>query len=88
MILFGFSCVVFFNHLKQGGFLFHTVDDERSAEDLVTAVLGVDLCKTENFGIGQFASEVVFLLFSSSPFLLLKEQGLLFRCSPQGLRCR
>ena len=52
MILFGFSCVVFFYHLEQGRFLFYTVDDERSAENFVAAVLGVDLCKTENFRVG------------------------------------
>ena len=40
-----------FDHLEQGRFLFYTVDDERSAENFVAAVFGVDLCKTENFRV-------------------------------------
>ena len=42
----------FFYHLEEGRFLLHSVDDECAAENFVTAVLGVDLRKTEYLGVG------------------------------------
>ena len=41
-----------FNHLEEGRFLLHSVDDKCAAENFVTAVLGVDLRKTEYLGVG------------------------------------
>ena len=38
---------------------FLAVNDERTAENLVTAVLGVDLRKAEHFGVGQFAAQLL-----------------------------
>ena len=36
-----------------------TVNDERTAENLVTAVLRVDLCETEDLRVGKWASELL-----------------------------
>ena len=69
-----------FDHLEQRRFLFYTVDDECSTEYFVATVFGVDLCETENFGVSQLASQIVFYLFSDSPFLLSRVRGLLSRC--------
>ena len=52
-----------FDHLEQRRFLFYTVDDECSTEYFVATVFGVDLCETENFGVSQLASQIVFYLF-------------------------
>ena len=72
-----FLCGLFY-HLEEGRFLFHTVDDKRAAEDFVTAVFRIDLCKTEYFRIGQFTAQVVFYLFQIVHFFLGKSKSFLF----------
>ena len=42
-----------FNHLEERRLHLLAVDDERAAEDLMPAVLRVDLCKAENLRVGQ-----------------------------------
>ena len=41
------------DHLEEARLHFLTVDDERTAEDFVAAVLRVDLCETEDLRVGQ-----------------------------------
>ncbi|CCX63388.1 putative uncharacterized protein [Bacteroides sp. CAG:598] len=65
------------DHLEERGFLLHTVDDERTAEDFVAAMLGVDLGKAEHFGVGQRAAEVLLYLLQVVHFLLGEGQTFL-----------
>ena len=41
------------DHLEERALHLLTVDDERAAEDLMTAVLRVDLCETKDLAVGQ-----------------------------------
>ena len=59
----------FLNHLEEGRFLFHSVDDKCTAEDFMAAVLGIDLCKAEYFGVGQRTSQVLFYFLEVIYFL-------------------
>ena len=53
------------------------VDDKRAAEDLVTAVLRVDLCEAEDLGVGQRASVLLFYLMEIFYFLRTQREALL-----------
>ena len=46
----------FLNHREQAALFLLTIDDAGAAEDLMTTVLWVDLCKTENLWIGEGAT--------------------------------
>ena len=70
-------CRCLLDHLEQAGFFFLTVDDELSAEDLVAAVLGVDLCKTKYLRVGQPTAHVLLHLFQVGDFLRAECQSLL-----------
>ena len=61
------------NHGKERAFHLLAVDDEGAAENLVAAVLRVDLGKAEDFRVGQPAS--VLLLQSVQVFYLLGRKG-------------
>ena len=50
------------DHLEQAALLLFTVDDEGSAENLVTAVLAVDLCETEYLGVCQGTAQLALYL--------------------------
>lgn len=67
-----------FNHLEERRLLFHTVDDERSAEDFVAAVFRVDLREAEYFGIGQPAAEVFFHFLKVVHFFFGEGQAFFF----------
>ena len=77
----------FLNHLEEGRFLFHSVDDKCTAEDFVAAVLGIDLCKAEYFGVGQRTSQVLFYFLEVIHFRLWRVPGLLSHCMPPDPRC-
>ena len=64
------------NHGKEARLHFLAVDDEGSTENLVAAVLGVDLGKAENLAVGQRAS--VLLLQSVQVFYFLGRKGKAF----------
>ena len=55
------------DHLEEGRLLLLAVDDERAAEYLVAAMLGVNLCKAEDFAVGQRTAEVLLHLLSGRP---------------------
>ena len=66
------------DHLEQAALFLLAVDDEGTAEYLVTAVLAVDLCKTEYLGVCQVATQltlhtvqVLYLLGAQCQALLL-----------------
>ena len=59
----------FLNHLKQRRLHFLPVDDERAAENLMTAMLGVDLRKTEYLRIRQLTPQLAFHLMQVFDFL-------------------
>ena len=61
---------------EAGGALL-TVDDKRAAEDLVTAVLRVDLCEAEDLGVSQRPSVLLFYLMEIFDFLRTQRQALL-----------
>ena len=67
-----------FYHLEERRLLFHSVDDERSAEDFVAAVFRIDLCEAKYFGIGQLASEVFFYLLEIIHLFFGESQTFLF----------
>ena len=46
------------DHLEQAALLLLSVDDEGTAEDLVAAVLAVDLCETEYLGVCQGTAQL------------------------------
>ena len=50
------------------------VDDKLSAENLVTAVLRVDLCKTEDFTVGERASILLLQLVEISHFVFAESK--------------
>ena len=50
----------FLDHLEEAAFLLFSVNDECSAENLVAAMLAVDLCETEDLAICEFSTQLVF----------------------------
>ena len=48
------------DHSKERRGLFFAIDDERTTEDFVSAVLRIELCKAEDFAIGEFSAELLF----------------------------
>ena len=65
------------DELEQGRFHLLAVDDERAAENLVAAMLGIDLREAEHFRIGQFAAQLPFHLVQILDFFGRKSQPLL-----------
>ena len=65
------------DHRKQAAFHLLTVDDEGAAEDFMTAMLGIDLGKTENLGVGQRTAVLFFNLVKVFDFLWGKGQTFL-----------
>ena len=61
------------DHLEEARLHLLAVDDEGAAEDLVSAVLGVDLCEAEDLRVGQ--PPAVLLLQSVQVFDLLGREG-------------
>ena len=72
-----FLCSLF-NHLEEGRLLFHSVNDECSTKDFVTAMLGIDLSKTEYFGVCQRTSQVLFYFLEIFHLLFGQGQALFF----------
>ena len=68
----------FLNHLEQRRLHFLPVDDERTAENLMTAMLGIDLCETEHLRIRQLTPQLAFHLMQVFDFLWRKSQSFLF----------
>ena len=68
----------FLNHLKQRRLHFLPVDDERAAKNLMTAMLGVDLRKTEHLRICQLTPQLAFHLMQVFDFLGRECQPFLF----------
>ena len=50
------------DHLEERTLLLLAVDDEGAAENLVAAMLGVDLCKAEHFRVSQLSAQLTFHL--------------------------
>ena len=61
------------DHGKERTLLLLTVDDERATENLMTAMLRVDLCKTEYLRVGQRTTVLLFYLMKV--FNLLRRQS-------------
>ena len=66
------------DHLEEARFLLFAIDDEGAAEDFVTTVFRVDLCKTEHLAVCQLASQVGLHLLQVVHLLLAQRQSLLF----------
>ena len=64
------------NHVEEARLHLLAVDDEHTAENLVAAVLGVDLGKTEDFGVGQRTAQLLFHLMQV--FYFFRTQGQTF----------
>ena len=47
------------DHLEERTLLLLPVYDERATEDLVPAVLAVDLCEAEHLAVGELASQLL-----------------------------
>ena len=65
------------DHIEKRRLHLLAVDDKLSAEDLVTAVLRVDLGKTEDFAVGERAT-ILFLQLVEISHLVLAEGKTLF----------
>ena len=63
----------FLDHGEEARLFFLAVDDEGAAENLVPAVLGVDLCEAENLAVGE--RTVQFFLHFVQIFNLFGRQG-------------
>ena len=50
------------NHSEEAAWHFLSIDDEGTTENLVTAMLTIDLCKAKHFGVCQLATELLFYL--------------------------
>ena len=46
-------------HAEQARFFLLAVNDKLASENLVTAVLGVYLCKTEHLAVGEWSAELL-----------------------------
>ncbi len=66
----------FLDEREEARLTLFAVDDELTAEDLVAAVLRVDLCETEDLGVGEWTS--VLLLYLVQIFNLFRTQGKTF----------
>ena len=49
-----------FDHGEEGRRLLLAVDDERTTEDFVTTVFGIELCEAKDFTVGEFSVELLF----------------------------
>ena len=67
-----------FNHLEERRFLLLAVDDERAAENLVSAMLRIDLREAENLRIGQFSAVFLLDFVQIGDFLRRQRESFLF----------
>ena len=65
------------NHLEERRLLFLTVDDEGATENLMAAVLGVDLGKAENLRVGERAPVLLLDVVQIADFLGRERQSFL-----------
>ena len=90
--LVGMLCRRLLDHLEQTGLLLLAVDDELPAEDLVAAMLRVDLSEAEHLGVGQRPAHVLLHLLQIGYLLLTQRQAFLLVVGlevvdvPDGLR--
>ena len=68
----------FFDHLEKWWFHFLSVDDKCSTKYFVAAVFWVDLCKSENFRVCQFSTQVFFYFQQIVHFFTWKCKTFLF----------
>ena len=66
------------DHIEKRRLHLLAVDDKLSAEDLVAAVLRVDLCKAKDFAVGKRTSVLFLQLVEISHLVLAESQAFLF----------
>ena len=71
------------NHLEEGRFLIHTINNKGATEDFVTAVFRVDLGKAEHLTVSQLTTEVLLYLLQVVHLLAAQCQTFLFIISLQ-----
>ena len=59
-------CRSFLNHGKERRLHLLAIDDERTTENLMTAMFRINLCKTENLGVGQRPTVLLLYLMQVS----------------------
>ena len=67
-----------FNHGEEAAGHLLSVDDKGAAEDLMAAVLAIDLREAENFAVRQRTSQLALYVMQIFDFLGRKRQSLLF----------
>ena len=65
------------NHLEERRFFLLSVDDEGATENLVTAMLRVDLGETEHFRVSQLTPQLTFHIVEVCDFLRTQRQSFL-----------
>ena len=68
----------FLDQVKERTFFLFSVDNKCTAEDFVTAVLRVHLCKTVHFAVGQPAFQLLAYFVEVGYFFIAQCQSFLF----------
>ena len=67
--LMGILLCSLLNHLEEAALLLLAVDDERTTEDLVTAVLTVNLCEAKHLTVCKLAAQLLLHIMQVLYFL-------------------